>query len=176
MRPISFSLVVDNFGVKYVGKENAQHLLDTVREYYKCACEWKGERYWRLTTKWDYEGKKVHVLMPGYVTKALTRFWHPPPVKIQNQPYPHTKPNYRAKTQHSTAEDTSPPSTRRGRNLSKKCAEFSFSLHTESTAAYFPHSAPQRPNRQTQWNKRWHYVSNFWITWHHGMKQYSPTK
>ena len=32
-RPISFSLVVDDFGVKYVGKENAQHLLDTVRHY-----------------------------------------------------------------------------------------------------------------------------------------------
>ncbi len=27
---ISFSLVVDNFGVKYVGKENTQHLLDAV--------------------------------------------------------------------------------------------------------------------------------------------------
>ncbi len=25
--------------------------------------------------------------MPGYVTKALTRFWHPPPVKIQDQSY-----------------------------------------------------------------------------------------
>jgi hypothetical protein len=28
--PINFSLVADDFGVKYVGKENAQHLLDTV--------------------------------------------------------------------------------------------------------------------------------------------------
>jgi hypothetical protein len=28
--PISFSLVMDDFGVKYVGKENAQHLLDKV--------------------------------------------------------------------------------------------------------------------------------------------------
>jgi hypothetical protein len=35
-RPISFSLVVDDFRVKYVGEENAQHLLDTVRKYYKC--------------------------------------------------------------------------------------------------------------------------------------------
>ena len=34
-RPISFSLVVDDFEVKYVGEENAQHLLDTVRKYYK---------------------------------------------------------------------------------------------------------------------------------------------
>ena len=30
IHPISFSLVVDDFGVKYVGKENTQHLLDTV--------------------------------------------------------------------------------------------------------------------------------------------------
>jgi hypothetical protein len=26
-RPITFSLVVDNFGVKYIGGEHAQHLL-----------------------------------------------------------------------------------------------------------------------------------------------------
>jgi hypothetical protein len=42
--PISFSLVVNNFGVKYVGEENAQHLLDTVRKYYKCSCKWKEEQ------------------------------------------------------------------------------------------------------------------------------------
>jgi hypothetical protein len=108
-RPISFSLFVNDFGVKYVGEENAQHLLDTVRHYYKCSCNWKGERYCGLTLKWDYEGKKVHIPMPGYVTKALTRFQHPPPVKSQDQPYSHAKPNYGAKTQHVTAEDTTPP-------------------------------------------------------------------
>jgi hypothetical protein len=32
-RPINFSLVVDNFRVKYVGKVNTQHLLDTVGQY-----------------------------------------------------------------------------------------------------------------------------------------------
>jgi hypothetical protein len=37
--PISFSLVIDDFGVKYVGKENAQHLLDTVQKYYTCSCD-----------------------------------------------------------------------------------------------------------------------------------------
>jgi hypothetical protein len=52
-RPISFSLVFDNFGVKYVREENAQHLLDTVRHYYKCSCNWKGEQYCGLTLKWD---------------------------------------------------------------------------------------------------------------------------
>jgi hypothetical protein len=39
--PISFTLVVNNFGVKYVGKENAQHLLDTVRQFYNCLCNWE---------------------------------------------------------------------------------------------------------------------------------------
>jgi len=76
---ISFSLVVDDFGVKYLGKENAQHLLDTVQKYYKCSCDWKGERYCRLTIKWDYEGWKVHLSMPRYVQKALTHFQQPPP-------------------------------------------------------------------------------------------------
>ncbi len=41
--PISFSLVIDNFGVKYVGEENTQHLLDTVQKYYKFSCDWEGE-------------------------------------------------------------------------------------------------------------------------------------
>jgi hypothetical protein len=139
IRPISFSLVVNNFGVQYVGKENAQHLL---WQYYKCSCNWKGEGYCGLTIKWDYKAKKVHVLMPGYITKALTCFLHPPLVKIQDHSYPHTKSNYWAKMQHAMAEDTSPPLTRRGRNLSKKFVEFSFSFHVELTAAYFLHSAP----------------------------------
>eukprot|EP00804_Cyclotella_cryptica_P000330 CCRYP_008663-RA/>CCRYP_008663-RA protein AED:0.43 eAED:0.43 QI:0/0/0/1/0/0/2/0/233 len=30
-RPISFTLVVDDFGVKYEGQEHAQHLLDTLK-------------------------------------------------------------------------------------------------------------------------------------------------
>jgi hypothetical protein len=44
-RPIIFPLVVDNFGVKYVGKENAQHLLDTIQKKYNCLCNWDGEQY-----------------------------------------------------------------------------------------------------------------------------------
>ena len=32
-RPISFTLIVDDFGVKYVGKENADHLINVLREH-----------------------------------------------------------------------------------------------------------------------------------------------
>ena len=126
-RPISFSLVVDDFGVKYVGDEHAQHLLDTVRKYYKCSCDWDGERYCGLTIKWDYRGRKVHLSMPEYLTKALLRFKHPTPTTPQDQPYPHVKPNYGSKTQHTAAEDTSPPLDKAGKLfIQEVCGTFLF--------------------------------------------------
>jgi len=30
-RPVQFSLVVDDFGVKYVGKEHAEHLIQDIK-------------------------------------------------------------------------------------------------------------------------------------------------
>eukprot|EP00957_Ditylum_brightwellii_P171942 13090733-Ditylum_brightwellii.AAC.1 len=34
-RPVWFSLAVDDFGIKYVGEEHAQHLLQTLRHWYE---------------------------------------------------------------------------------------------------------------------------------------------
>jgi hypothetical protein len=33
---------VDDFGVKYVGKEHAEHLLKVLQEHYKVTTDWKG--------------------------------------------------------------------------------------------------------------------------------------
>jgi hypothetical protein len=43
-RPIQFTLVVDNFGVKYVGKEHARHLKKVLKMHYKLTCNWIGTR------------------------------------------------------------------------------------------------------------------------------------
>ena len=48
-RPIQFSLVVDNFGVKYVGKEHALHLKQALEQDYTVTTEWKGGRYIGIT-------------------------------------------------------------------------------------------------------------------------------
>jgi len=158
--PISFSLVVDDFGVKYVGEENAQHLLDTVQKYYKCSCDWKGERYCRLTIKWDYAGRKVHLSMPGYVQKALTRFQHPPPPKRQDQPYPHVKPSYGAKTQYSQEDDDSPALSKAGKKfIQEVCGVFLF-LARAVDGGLSLHSAHSRPNRRTRRKKQWCSASN----------------
>ena len=39
--PIQFTLVVDDFGVKYVGKEHALHLKATLEEHYKVTNDWE---------------------------------------------------------------------------------------------------------------------------------------
>ena len=54
-RPIKSTLVVDNFGVKYVGKEHADHLLSILEHHYPAvATNWKGELYCGITLKWNY--------------------------------------------------------------------------------------------------------------------------
>jgi hypothetical protein len=65
--------------------------------------------------------------MPGYLPKALTCFKHPIPSTPQDQPYPHIKPNYGAKTQHTAAEDTSPLLDKEGKRfIQEVCGVFLF--------------------------------------------------
>ena len=55
-RPVQFSLVVDDFGVKYVGEENAQHLINVIQtEGYKLSIDWSGTKYCGITLQWDWE-------------------------------------------------------------------------------------------------------------------------
>jgi hypothetical protein len=48
-RPIQFTLAVDDFDMKYVGKEHAHHLKKTLEEHYKLTCDWTGKQYIGLT-------------------------------------------------------------------------------------------------------------------------------
>jgi hypothetical protein len=47
--PISFTLCVDNFGIKYVGCEHVEHLSCILKEPYKCSQDWSGARYLGMT-------------------------------------------------------------------------------------------------------------------------------
>jgi hypothetical protein len=64
-RPISFSLVVDDFGVKYVGREHAEHLMACIKKNYEISSDWKGSAYCGLTLEWDYNNRTVDLSMPG---------------------------------------------------------------------------------------------------------------
>ena len=44
-RPIPFSLVVNNFGVNYVGRAHAENLVTTLQKYHTLKTDWEGTLY-----------------------------------------------------------------------------------------------------------------------------------
>ena len=78
---IVFCLTVDDFGVLYTNKTEAEHLRDTLQEHYTITEDWAGSNYCGLDIVWNYEGDRyADISMNGYVKKALQRFEHCPPV------------------------------------------------------------------------------------------------
>jgi len=108
-RPIQFTLTVDDFGVKYTGKEHAQHLIDALNQHYKLEIDWDGKLYCGISLKWDYDARHVDISMPGYITKLLEKFQHPPPAKPQHSPHPAPRRTFKPPSQSPIAHDTSPP-------------------------------------------------------------------
>ena len=74
-RTIHFG-VVDDFGVKYIGEEHANHLERVLEEHYTLTCDWTGTHYIGITLYWNYSKCKIHLSMPKYLTKALKQFQH----------------------------------------------------------------------------------------------------
>ena len=68
-RPIQFTLVVDDFGVKYVGKEHVDHLIAALKQTYNLKEDWNGELYCDITIKWNYKENYLDISMPNYVRK-----------------------------------------------------------------------------------------------------------
>ena len=67
-------LVVDDFGVKYTNKEDAEHLAKTIGDRYPIKCNWEPDFYLGMTMDWDYKNRTVTLSMPGYVQEALLKF------------------------------------------------------------------------------------------------------
>ena len=51
---LSFCLVVDDFGVKYIGKEHADHLIQCLcNQYQEVDIDWNGNRFCGIHLDWD---------------------------------------------------------------------------------------------------------------------------
>jgi hypothetical protein len=70
-RPIIFSLVENDFGIKYVGKEHADHLINCLKVNYKLTKDWLGNLYCGISLNWKYAKQTLDILMPGYIKKQL---------------------------------------------------------------------------------------------------------
>ena len=58
-RPVSFTIVVDDFGVKYVNKADALQLEKIISNYYPMKSDWKGNWYIGIDLDWDYTKRTV---------------------------------------------------------------------------------------------------------------------
>eukprot|EP00804_Cyclotella_cryptica_P004885 CCRYP_004953-RA/>CCRYP_004953-RA protein AED:0.21 eAED:0.22 QI:0/0/0/1/0.5/0.33/3/0/1060 len=108
-RPISFTLVVDDFGVKYVGQEHAEHLIHVLQENDTMSIDWNGELYCGIQLDWDYDHRTLDISMPQYIDKVLQRFQHPVPSSPQNGPYKPYPKKYGAAAQDPIPTDASAP-------------------------------------------------------------------
>jgi hypothetical protein len=111
-RDIAFCLVVDDFGVEYTNKDDADHLIASLRGCnYQLSMDWEGSRYCGLTLKWDYKTRTCDISMPGYIQHALQRFNHPAPAHPEWSPHSWERPDYGSKSQLTPVVDTSEPLT-----------------------------------------------------------------
>jgi hypothetical protein len=67
-RPISFTLVVDDFTVKYMGKHHAEHLRNLLLRTYEPTTDCMVTVYFGMTLKWDYKNRTCDISIPGYVS------------------------------------------------------------------------------------------------------------
>ncbi len=51
--------MVNEFGVKYTNKEDAQHLIDTLTQEYALHIDWEAGDYIGLTMDWDCDKNTV---------------------------------------------------------------------------------------------------------------------
>jgi hypothetical protein len=107
-RPVQFTLTVDDFGVKYVGTEHANHLIHALREHYEVEEDWDGKLYCGIKLDWDYKKRHVDISMPNYVTKLLERFNHPAPKRPQHSPHAAPPRQFGATAQEPVKHDTTP--------------------------------------------------------------------
>jgi hypothetical protein len=85
--PVTFSLVVDDFGVTYEGLANEHHLIKDLEQHYTVSKDWTGGLYCGITLHWNYRHRHVDLSMPGYITSMLHKYQHPPSKRPQYAPH-----------------------------------------------------------------------------------------
>jgi hypothetical protein len=107
--PISFTLVFDNFGVKYVQQEDINHLIKCDKSKYELTADWTGDQYCVIRLKWDYKLHTLDISMPGYIQNQLQKYKHASPPCPQHCPNASMPKQYGSEAQHPLTLDMSPP-------------------------------------------------------------------
>jgi hypothetical protein len=99
-RDITFTLVIDDFGIKYTDKADVEHLVAALQEKYPLKVDWEAEQYIGIHLKWNYIDHEVLCSMDRYVEQALKKFHHIKPKQQHLGPSKIDRPDYGAKVQY----------------------------------------------------------------------------
>ena len=72
-RPISFTLVVDDLGIKTYNNDDITHLLSNIREKWKVKVDITGAKYNGTRLTWNYDQNTLVKDIPNYVEEALEK-------------------------------------------------------------------------------------------------------
>jgi hypothetical protein len=123
-RPIAFSLIVDDFTVKYVGKQHADHLRNALLQSYELATNWEAKVYSGMSLKWDYKNRTCDIAISGYVSNVLSKFQHDAPKHPHHTLSKFVTPVYRAKNQYATKDETPPLTAKHCLTIQKVTGSF----------------------------------------------------
>ena len=99
-RPIMFLLIVDDFGIEYVGDNHLRHLKTTLTDHYTITEDVDG-KIAGIDLKWNYatnhSQRTCRLSMDGYIDNLLLKFGHKAPTKPQLSLHHHRKIVYGSK-------------------------------------------------------------------------------
>jgi hypothetical protein len=100
--------VVDDFGIKYVGRENAEHLMMPIKKHYEISSDWKESAYCGLKIDWDYANGPVDLYMTGCIKTVLHTYQHLAPARAEHTSHKWIPPICGAKTQYVEDDEDIP--------------------------------------------------------------------
>ncbi len=108
-QPISFTLIVNDFGIKCVKKKDVDHLVASIKSTYKLTKDWTGNLYCSIALDWDYVNRTFDISMPGYIKKKLQEYNHVRSKRIQTCQYTPAPKQFGLEAQHLLSVNDSPP-------------------------------------------------------------------
>jgi hypothetical protein len=109
-RPITFCLVVDDFGVKYQHRADFDFLVTCLSNLYHCKAHPIAHKFLDFTLAHDRTARTLSLSYPGYTDALLTRL-RPNGVKGYQTPSIYTPPLYGSSASQSPTVDSSPPAS-----------------------------------------------------------------
>jgi hypothetical protein len=98
---VYFTLVVDDFAIKYTKKEEALKLMNVLKQLYEVHEDWAGTSYLGYAIERDRIQRTLALSLPGYIDNALKRF-NINLRKGARTPMVYTPPHYGAKQQFTS--------------------------------------------------------------------------